>query len=71
MEFVATSWCIGKWLRLYQTIRHLISGDIGIPPVVIQLGVTRLKKIRIVYLLDLFEGRWEKGQCDLVCVESL
>ena len=20
-----------------------------------------------VYLLDLFEGRWEKGQCDLVC----
>ena len=20
-----------------------------------------------MYLLDLFEGRWEKGQCDLVC----
>ena len=71
MEFVATSWCTGKWLRLYQTIRHLISGDIGIPPVVIRLGVTRLNKIRIVYLLDLFEGRGEKGQCDLVRVESL
>ena len=24
-----------------------------------------------MYLLDLFEGRWEKGQCDLVCVECL
>ena len=20
-----------------------------------------------MYLLDLFDGRWEKGQCDLVC----
>ena len=20
-----------------------------------------------MYLLDLFEGRWKKGQCDLVC----
>ena len=34
-------------------------------------GSTRLKKIRLVYLLDLFEGRREKGQCDLVCVERL
>ena len=24
-----------------------------------------------MYLLDLFEGRGEKGQCDLVCVECL
>ena len=22
---------------------------------------------QVVYLLDLFEERWEKGQCDLVC----
>ena len=34
-------------------------------------GSTRLKKIRLVYLLDLFEGRRKKGQCDLVCVERL
>ena len=30
-------------------------------------GSTGLKKIRLLYLLDLFEGRGEKGQCDLVC----
>ena len=38
---------------------------------VIRLGVTVLKKIRLVYLLDLFEGREERGQCDFVCVECL
>ena len=37
-----------------------------IPLVVIQLGLTELEKIRLVYLLDLFEGKGEKGQCDLV-----
>ena len=35
------------------------------------IGSTGSKKIRIVYFLDLFEGRGEKGQCDLVCVEYL
>ena len=30
-----------------------------------------MKKIRLVYFLDLFEGRGEKEQCDLVCVERL
>ena len=30
-----------------------------------------MKKIRFVYLLDLFDGGGEKGQCDLVCVERL
>ena len=34
-------------------------------------GSTGLKKIWLLYLLDLFEGRGEKGQCDLVCVEHL
>ena len=34
-------------------------------------GSTGLKKIRLMHLLDLFEERWEKGQCDLVCVERL
>ena len=64
-------WCIRKWLRLYQTIRNPSSSDLEILVVVIRLGVTRLKKTRVVYLPDLFEGRGEKGQCDLVCVERL
>ena len=38
---------------------------------VTELGVTGLKKTKVVYLLDLFEGTGEKGQCDLVCLESL
>ena len=46
MELVATDWCTRKWLRFDQTIRNLTSGDLGIPLVVIQLGVTRLKKTR-------------------------
>ena len=49
--------------------RNLTSGDLGIPLAVSRLGVTRLKKTRVVCLSDLFEGRGEKGQCDLVCVE--
>ena len=27
----------------------------------------RVEKQTLVYLLDLFEGRCEKGRCDLVC----
>ena len=69
MEFIAIGWCTRKWLRLYQTVRDLTSGDLGIPLVVIRLGVTGLKKTRVVYLLDLFEGRGEKRQSNLVCVE--
>ena len=57
MEFVAASCCTRQWLRLYQTIRNLTSGDLGILLVVIRSGVTRLKKTRVAYLLDLFEGR--------------
>ena len=38
---------------------------------VIRLGLTELKKTRVVYLLDLFEERGENGQCDLVRVEGL
>ena len=30
-------------------------------------GSNRIKEGKVVYLLDLFEGMWEKGQCDLVC----
>ena len=43
----------------------------AIPPVVIRLEVSELKNIRYVYLLDLFEGRGEKGRYDLVFVEHL
>ena len=71
MEFVAAGCCTRMWLRLHQTIRNLTSGDLGIPLVVNWLGVTGLKKTRVVYLLDLFEGRGEKGQYDLMCFEHL
>ena len=30
-----------------------------------------MKKTRVVYLVDMFEGRREKGQCALVRVERL
>ena len=54
-------------MKFYQNIRNITSSDLVVPLVVIQLGVTGLRKTRVVYLLDLFEGRGEKGQCDLVC----
>ena len=38
-------------VRLDQTIRNIIFGDAEISLVVIQLGVTRLKKTGFVYLL--------------------
>ena len=71
MELMAASWCTRKWLRLYQTIRNITSGDMGIRLVFMRLGVTRLKKVKFVYLLDLFEKRGENGQCDLGCLERL
>ena len=71
MKFVAVVWCVRKWLRLFQTIRIPHSGDLVILLVVIRLRVSRLKKNRVVYLLDLFEGRVGKGQCDLVCLDCL
>ena len=36
-------------LRFNQTIRNLTCGNLEIPLVVIRLGVTRLKKTRVVY----------------------
>ena len=70
MEFVAAGCCTRKWLSFDQTI-ICSPGDFGIPLVVSRLGVTRLKKTRVVYLLDLFEGRGKNGQCDLVRAERL
>ena len=49
-------------------MRNLTSGDLGILLVVIQLGVTGLRKTNVVYILDLFEGIGEKGQCDSACL---
>ena len=68
MEFVAAHLRTKEWLRLYETVRNLTSGDLGIPLVLIRLGVTGLKKTRVVYLSDLLEGKGQKGQFDLVCV---
>ena len=34
-------------------------------------GSNRIEKDKVVYLLDLFEGRWEMGQCYLVSVVHL
>ena len=64
-------WCTRKLLRLYLIIRNLTPGDKGVLLVVISVGVTRLKKITLLYLLDLFGERGKKGQCDLLCVECL
>ena len=57
--------------HLDQTIRNLISGDLEIPLMVMQLGVTGLKITRLVCLLDLSVGRDEEGWLDLVCVKHL
>ena len=45
-------------VRLNQAIRNLVFGDAEISLVVIQLGVTRLKKTGFVYLLAVV---WRKG----------
>ena len=37
----------------------------------IRLGVIGFKKTRVMYLLNLFEGRGEIEQCDLACMEVL
>ena len=71
MEFVAAGCCTRKWLRFDQFMRNLTSDNLRIPLVVSRLEVTRLKKTRVVYLLDLFEVRAENGQCDLVRAERL
>ena len=47
MELVAAVWYTRKWLRFDQTLRSLTSGDLRIRLVVIQLGLTGLKKARL------------------------
>ena len=42
MELVAPGWCTTKLLTFDQIITNLTSSDLGIPFVVIQVGVTRL-----------------------------
>ena len=60
MEFVAACCCTGKKLRSDQTTSLLE---------VIRLEVTRLKKTRFVYLLDLLGGRGRRGSV-IYCVWS-
>ena len=59
IEFEAAGSCTRKWLKLYQTIRNLASGDLEILLVVIQLRVNGLKKARVVYLLFEVRGQNE------------
>ena len=61
MEFTASGHCTVKYLSLNQTTRNRSCRDLEIPPVVIQLGETGLKKTRLVHLRDLVEGRGRKG----------
>ena len=67
MEFVAVGWCRRKWLRLYQTIRNLTSGDM-----VIHLWwfnrEYRIEKDQAHVSPRPVWGKRERGQCDLVCV---
>ena len=48
-----------RYVRLIQALRNIILGDAEISLVVIQLGVTRLKKTGFVYLLAVV---WRKGR---------
>ena len=48
-------------VRLDQIIRNLTFGDVEISPVVIRLGVTRLKKTGFVYLLVVVWGKGGEG----------
>ena len=48
-------------MRLDQTIKYLTCGDLEISLVVIRLGVTRWKKLELVYLLELFGGKGMRG----------
>ena len=67
MGLVAAGWCTRKWLRFDRTIRNLTSGDMVNPACGDSTGNKQIKKDKVVYLLDLFEGSREKGQCDLGC----
>ena len=71
MEFVATGSSTGKWFRSSRSIRDPTCGDLEILLVLIQLGVTGLKKVEFVFFLHLLGGRGKKGRCALVYVERL
>ena len=59
MELVDVGRCTRKWLRFDQTVRNLPSGDLEIPLVVIQLGVTALKRQDCVSTRLVCEDRGE------------
>ena len=50
IALVAVGWRTREWLGFDRSIRNLTSADMGILLVVIQLGVTGLKKTSILYI---------------------
>ena len=71
MEFVATGSSTGKQLRSNRSIRDPTCGDLEILLVLIQLGVTGLKKVEFVFFLQLLRGRGKKGRCALVYLRKV
>ena len=63
MELVAAGWCARIWFRFDQIIGNLACGA--------SAGSKWIEKDKVIYLLDLFEGRGEKELWDLVCGASL
>ena len=70
MEFVAASWC-REVVETLSNYKKPYSWQYANPTCGDSSRVTGLKKIKILYLLDLFEGSGEKRQCDIKCVECL
>ena len=66
-ELVATCWSTKGCLSFNENIRNLTSGDLGNSTCGNLTGSSRIEKENVMYLLDLFDRRGEKGQCDLVC----
>ena len=61
LQQVAAGWCARKWLRFDQTISNFTSGDLGIPLVEIQLGVTgilRQSDYLTNILANIFQCLW-------------
>ena len=68
IKFVAAGWCTRKWFRLYQIIRKLNFGDLIIPLWWFDRYPNwKRPGSHTPSPPNLFEGKGEKGQCDLVC----
>ena len=65
MEYVAIGWCKRLWLKLYETIKNLTFDDIGIPLVVIQMGVLDWKASGLCISLTFLRGEGAVRFCGL------